>query len=243
MLSTSLRSHKRSGGHGEEVSGSLLLGELDTREQVLRVTHQRELPASPHLPGRHSVRGVARFGSGLAACNTSQLFLLDREAREILGVYSEQRFGDIHSVCARNGTLFVTATASDFLIGVDRELHKVSEWWAGSEQLLQPYMRDWQEQRVRQNHDFRRDANPSARFHMNHVCLDEDEDLLVTLPGMAYREGKSRVYNVTRHEFLFGGRPIPGQARHKRGLQCAARGNHRPRSRHQTWLASRSGPS
>ena len=74
-------------------------------------------------------------------------------------------------------------------------------------------MRDWQRQRIAADHDFRGDLNPGARFHMNHVCFDDRGNMLVTLPGMSYREGKSRVYNVTRHEFLFGGRPIPGATR------------------------------
>jgi len=212
-VSTSLRSGRRAGARGEEISGSLLIGYLDLQESAFRVTHQRELPESPHLPGRRSVRGVACFGSVLAACNTSQLFLLDADTREIVAVYSDERLGDIHSICAHDGLLYVTATASDCLIVVDQNLRKVREWWAGDDQALAPYMRDWQRTRFRENHDFRCDLNPGARFHMNHVCVDRKGDVLVTLPGMAYREGKSRVYNVTRQEFLFDGKPIPDAVR------------------------------
>jgi len=209
MLSTSIRNGRRAGGHGEEVSGSLLIGELDSEARTFTVERQFELPQSPHLPGRRSVRGIARFAGGIAACNTSQLFLLDEESGAIRRVFSDRRLGDVHSICARNGTLYVTATASDCILGVDRDFRKVSEWWAGSEVALDPYMRDWQRQRVGADHDFRGDLKPGARFHMNHVCFDQAGDMLVTLPGMSYREGKSRVYNVTRQEFLFGGRPIP----------------------------------
>jgi hypothetical protein len=213
MLSTSIRSARRVSGHGEEVSGSLLIGKLDIGEQTFTVSRQLELPESPHLPGRRSVRGVARFAGGIAACNTSQLFLLDEETNRVRCIYSERRFGDLHSICPRNGTLYLTATASDCIIGVDQNFRKVSEWWAGSEKALKLYIRDWQRQRISTDHDFRGDLNPGARFHMNHVCFDDRGNMLVTLPGMSYREGKSRVYNVTRHEFLFGGRPIPGATR------------------------------
>ena len=75
MLSTSIRSARRVSGHGEEVSGSLLIGRLDIGEQTFTVSRQLELPESPHLPGRRSVRGVARFAGGIAACNTSSAVL------------------------------------------------------------------------------------------------------------------------------------------------------------------------
>lgn len=209
VLSTSLRSGRRAGGRGEEVAGSVILGEVDLDELALRVHRQIDLPQSPHLPGRSSARGVAAFADAIAACNTSQLFLLDRELTRVLDCYSEPRFGDLHSVAARNGELFVTATASDCVIGVDRGLRRSFEWWAGCEAVLEPYIRDWQRERIGADHDFRSDANPGARFHMNHVCFNPADDLLVNLPGMAYKEGKSRVFNVTRGEFLFGGRPVP----------------------------------
>ncbi len=213
LLSTSLRSGRRAGGHGEEVSGSLVAGEVDLEAGTLRVERQVDLPESPHLPGRRSVRGIAPFADGVAATNTSQLFLLDRELTRILDCHSERRFGDIHSLAARDGELFVTATAADCIVGFDRGLTRTFEWWAGSEPVLEPYLRDWQRGRIAADHDFRHDANPGSRFHMNHVCFNETGEMLVNLPGMAYREGKSRVFNVTRGEFLFGGRPIPGAIR------------------------------
>lgn len=209
VLSTSLRSGRRAGGRGEEVSGSVIAGEVDLERLTLRVDRQVDLPQSPHLPGRSSARGIAAFAGGIAACNTSQLFLLDRELTRVLDRYSERRFGDLHSVAARNGELFVTATASDCIVGVDHGLRRTYEWWAGSEAVLEPYMRDWQRERIGADHDFRGDANPGARFHMNHVCFNRAGEMLVNLPGMSYKEGKSRVFNVDRGEFLFGGRPVP----------------------------------
>ena len=103
LISTSLRSGRRRGGRGEEVSGSLLLADLLPGERRLEVVAQMELPESPHLPGRRSVRGVADFAGCVAACNTSQLFLIDHDLETILDVYSERRFGDIHSIAAHDG--------------------------------------------------------------------------------------------------------------------------------------------
>lgn len=210
LLTTSLRSGRRTGGRGEEVSGSLLAGELDVEGRRLTVTHQRQLPESPHLPGRRSVRGVAPFAGGVAAANTSQVFLLDGALSEVHRVASERRFGDLHSLATRDGELIVSATASDSVIGLDAALRRTFTWWAGGEPALDVYMRDWQRDRVAADHDFRRDAHPGARFHLNHVFFDpEGGDLLVNLPGMHVGEGKARVWNVTRRRFCFGGAPIP----------------------------------
>lgn len=226
LIGTSLRSGRRRGGRGEEISGSLLLADLDTDRRRLDVLAQVALPPSPHLGGRRSVRGVAAFAGGVAACNTSQLFLLDREIGQVLEVYSERRFGDIHSIASHGEVLYVTATASDCIIAIDRDLRNVGEWWAGSEEDLLPFMRDWQKQRFAAEHDFRGDANPGARFHVNHVCFDEQGDMLVNLPGMVYRQGQPRVYNVSRHRFLFGGKPIDAATRGRIHDGVAINGHH-----------------
>ncbi len=221
LLTTSLRSGRRTGGRGEEVSGSLLLGEIDTELLTFRVDRQIELPESPHLPGRRSVRGVALFNGGVAACNTSQVFLLDPELREILGVYSEPRFGDLHSLAARDGRLYVAATASDSVIGLERSpagdaadgFARAFDWWAGDEPELDAWMRDWQRSRYRAGHDFRSDRNPGSRFHLNHVWFDEAGDLLVSLPGVEVGGADSRIWNVSRRGYELGGRPVPGTLR------------------------------
>jgi hypothetical protein len=210
LLSTALRSGRRVGGHGEEVSGSLLLGELDIEECLFRVERQTDLPESPHLAGRRSVRGVAPFAGGFAACTTSQVFLLDRELREVRAVVSDPRFGDLHSLAAHDGRLYVAATASDSVLAFDERLQRVWDWWAGHEPELDGWMRDWQRDRFRAGHDFRVDRNPGSRFHLNHVFFDPAGDLLVNLPGMEVGGADSRVWNVTRHRFEFGGRPVPG---------------------------------
>ena len=133
LISTSLRSGKRIDGQGEEVSGSLLLGTIDTNAPSFRLIKQVEVAQSPHRRGRNSVRGVAQFGDGFAVCNTTQLFTYDHNLEHVTGMYSEKRFGDIHSLAVRDAILYVTATASDSIIGLDGELTRVFEWWAGSE--------------------------------------------------------------------------------------------------------------
>src|SRR5215213_8702632 len=172
LLSTALRSGRRAGGRGEEVSGSLLLGELDVERGVFRVLRQVELPESPHLAGRRSVRGIALFAGGVAACNTSQVFLWDRELERVLAVHSEPRFGDLHSLAAQDGRLYVAATASDSILGFDPGFTRVFDWWAGHEPELDAWLRDWQRGRFRAGHDFRGDRNPGSRFHLNHVFFD-----------------------------------------------------------------------
>lgn len=210
LLSTALRSGRRVGGHGEEVSGSLLLGELDVERRVFRVGRQADLPESPHLAGRRSVRGIAPFAGGVAACNTSQVFLLSPDLAEIRAVCSDPRFGDLHSLAVSDGRLYVAATASDSVLAFDAGFNRVWDWWAGDEPDLDAWMRDWQRDRFRAGHDFRCDRNPGSRFHLNHVCFDEDGDLLVNLPGMEVGGADARVWNVTRRRFEFGGRPVPG---------------------------------
>ena len=58
----------------------------------------------------------------IAVCNSSQLLLFDRELRRIQAVCSDPAFGDIHTLTARDGVLYVTATASDSVIGLDGNL-------------------------------------------------------------------------------------------------------------------------
>jgi hypothetical protein len=213
LLSTALRSGRRAGGHGEEVSGSLLAGEVDTGRLVFRVERQTDLPESPHLPGRRSVRGLALFADGIAACTTSEVFLLDESLEHVRAVCSEPRFGDLHSLAARDGLLYVAATASDSVLAYDASFTRVWNWWAGDEPELDGWMRDWQRERFRAGHDFRADRNPGSRFHLNHVFFDEDGDLLVNLPGMEVGGADARVWNVTRRRFEFAGRPVPGTLR------------------------------
>jgi hypothetical protein len=213
LISTALRNGQRVGGRGEEISGSLLLGELDVERRTFEVIRQAELPESPHLSGRRSVRGVALFAGGIAVCNTSQVFLLDDELERIEHVHSEPRFGDLHSLASRDGRLYVAATASDSVLGFDADFARTLDWWAGSEPELDAYLRDWQRDRFRTGHDFRGDRNPGSRFHLNHVYFDEDGDLLVNLPGVEVGGAESRIWNVTRHRFELAGRPVPGTLR------------------------------
>lgn len=206
LVTTSLRSGRRIDGRGEETSGSLLLGTVDVEAQTFQFVKSVDVPESPHRPGRNSVRGAAPFGGGFAVCNTSQLFAFDRDLTRITGMYSEKRFGDIHSIAARDGILYVTATASDSIIGVDRELNKVFEWWAGSEAELAPHMNKHPMQAVMWDHDFRVRGPYWNRFHINHVLFDTTGDLIVNLPNLDTAQDASKLWNVTRHRFhMLGG--------------------------------------
>jgi len=220
LITTSLRSGRRVDGQGEEVSGSLLLGTVDTEALSFSLIKQVEVPQSPHRRGRNSVRGVARFADGFAVCNTTQLFLFDRKLERITGSYSEKRFGDIHSLAVRDGILYVTATASDSIIGLDRDLNRVFEWWAGSEPELARYMTEHPRQATLGDHDFRnKGGGVWNRFHINHVCFDGDGapggDMIVNLPNIAMGEGVTKLWNVTRKRFHLSGscrlNPIDGR--------------------------------
>jgi len=215
LISTSLRSGKRVDGHGEEVSGSLLLGTIDTRARCYRLIKQVEVPQSSHRRGRNSVRGIARFGDGFAVCNTTQLFLYDRNLERITGTYSEKRFGDIHSLAVREEVVYVTATASDSIIGLDRDLTRVFEWWAGSEPELARYMNEHPRQATMWDHDFRMKGGYWNRFHINHAFFDGNGDMIVNLPNIEVGPGVTKFWNVTRREFHLAGsaelNPIDGR--------------------------------
>jgi hypothetical protein len=215
LISTSLRSGKRVACQGEEVSGSLLLGTIDTASRCFRLIKQVEVPPSAHRRGRNSVRGVARFGDGFAVCNTTQLFLYDRHLERVTGLYSEKRFGDIHSLAVRDEILYVTATASDSIIGLDRDLTRVFEWWAGSEPELARYMNEHPRQATMWDHDFRIKGRYWNRFHINHVFFDANDDMIVNLPNIEIGEGVTKFWNVTQRRFHLVGstelNPINGR--------------------------------
>lgn len=216
LVTTSLRSGRRSGERGEEVSGSLLVGVVDVRERAFQLLREVEVPPSPHRPGRNSVRGVSRWGDGFAVCNTSQLFTYDRDLNHITGQYSEKRFGDIHSIAGRDGVLFVTATASDSIIGLDENLVRVFEWWAGSEPELAVHMNEHPGQAALPDRDFRyKGGGHWNRFHINHLLFNGEGDLIVNLPSLDARPGISKFWNVTRRRFhLLGSsdlNPIQGK--------------------------------
>ncbi|HXO21403.1 MAG TPA: hypothetical protein VOA87_15935 [Thermoanaerobaculia bacterium] len=208
LVSTSLRSGRRVGGRGEEVSGSLLLGEVDTVEGSFRALRQVELPPSPHRAGRRSVRGVAPFAGGIAACNTSQLFLFDRELDGILAVFSDRRFGDLHSIVLRDGVLYVAATAADSVLGIGANFAEVFAWWAGAEPELLAFGADHHRRRLPAGDDFRVQGRFRDRFHVNHVTFDEASgDMIVSLPDLHFEEGVSKFWNVTRRRFHLAGNP------------------------------------
>lgn len=201
LLTTSLRSGRRDGDRGEEVAGSIVLGELSVADETFRALHQTEVPISPHRPGRNSARGVAPFAGGFAVANTSQVFLYDRELREIGHVHSEPRFGDIHTLAVRDGVLYVTATASDSVLGFDRNWNRVFDWWAGREPELRELMEVPTAPELLETHDFRPRGPHGNQFHVNHVFFDPAGDLLVNLPYLHVEPGRSKVWNVTRRRF------------------------------------------
>ncbi|HVT59847.1 MAG TPA: hypothetical protein VHR45_15780 [Thermoanaerobaculia bacterium] len=207
LLSTSLRSGRRAGAQGEEVSGSLLVGELDTGAQSFALLGEVDVPPSPHRPGRRSVRGIAPFAGGVAVCNSTQLFLFDRDLARIQTVYSAPLFGDIHTLTEHAGVLYVTATASDSVVGLDRNLEQVFEWWAGAEPELDPFLADHHRQRRRQGDDFRLPSRYRDRFHVNQVAFTAGGDMIVSLPDLEFGDGVSKFWNVTRREFHLAGRP------------------------------------
>jgi hypothetical protein len=207
LVSTSLRSGRRSGGQGEEVSGSLLVGDVDCDRQTFELVSEVDVPPSPHRPGRSSVRGVAAFAGGVAVCNSSQLLLYDHELRRLAATYSEPAFGDIHALTERRGVLYVTATASDSVVGLDSNLDKVFEWWAGDEPELAAFMDEHHLQCWRQGSDFRPDGVCHDRFHINQVSFAPGGDMIVSLPDLEFGERVSKFWNVTRRRFHLAGVP------------------------------------
>ncbi len=201
LLTTSLRSGRRDGGAGEEVSGSLILGELSVERRTFRALRQIELPGSPHRPGRSSARGVAPFAGGLAVANSTQVFLFDRDLDRIERVVSEPRFGDLHSLAARDGVLYVTATASDSVLGFDERWRPVFDWWAGFEPELRDAMERPTPPALLARHDFRGKGPHGNQLHVNHVFFDPAGDLIVNLPYLEVAPGRSKLWNVTRRRF------------------------------------------
>jgi hypothetical protein len=207
LVSTSLRSGRRSGAQGEEIAGSLLIARLDAAGEGCELLREVEVPPSPHRPGRRSVRGTAAFAGGIAVCNSSQLFLFDRELRRIEAVRSDPAFGDIHALTVHEGVLYVTATASDSVVGLDGDLEKVFEWWAGEEPELAAFMAGHHRERWLRRDDFRMPGRHRDRFHINQVCFDAGGDMIVSLPDLEFADGVSKFWNVTRRRFHLAGRP------------------------------------
>ncbi len=193
LVSTSLRSGRRSSAQGEEIAGSLLIARLDAAGEGCELLREVEVPSSPHRPGRRSVRGTAAFAGGIAVCNSSQLFLFDRELRRIEAV--------------RSDPAFVTATASDSVVGLDGDLEKVFEWWAGEEPELTAFMAGHHRERWLRRDDFRLPSRHRDRFHINQVCFDAGGDMIVSLPDLEFAGGVSKFWNVTRRRFHLAGRP------------------------------------
>jgi hypothetical protein len=201
LLTTSLRSGRRTDGRGEEVGGSLLLGTVDIEEGVFRLERQIDLPESPHKPGRRSARGVALFAGGIAACNATEIFLLDGGLQGVRSSRSERRLDDIHSLVVRDGVLYVTATAADGLLGFDADLQQVSTWWAGDVPELARHMEAHQLEGFHGDRDYRIPGPSWDRYHINHVTLTPDGDLIVNLPDLDPAVGESKFWNVTRRCF------------------------------------------
>ncbi len=210
-LTTSLRTGRRRGGRGEEASGSLLVGTVDVDEKQFHCERQIALPASPHAPGRRSVRGVAPFAGGLAVCNATQVFLFDPELREIRASATDHRLGDIHSIAAREGVLYLSATAADSVLGVDERLRPVFSWWAGDEPELAAHLEDHHRERHRTHADVRAPGPLRDRFHLNHVAFDPAGDLIVNLPDLDPCPGESKLWNVTRRRFELAPDRPPGR--------------------------------
>ena len=206
-LTTSLRTGRRRSGRGEEVSGSLLVGTVDLDEEAFHCERQIALPASPHAPGRRSVRGVAPFAGGLAVCNATQVFLFDPGLREIRATATDHRLGDVHSIAARDGVLYLTATAADSVLGVDERLRPVFAWWAGDEPELAVHLEDHHRERHRAQADVRVPGPQRDRFHVNHVAFDPAGDLVVNLPDLDPGPGESKLWNVTRRRFELAAAP------------------------------------
>jgi hypothetical protein len=203
LLTTSLRSGRRDGDRGEEVAGSVIVGELSVADEVFRAVHQAEVPRSPHRPGRSSARGVAPWAGGYAVANTSQVFVYDSELRRIEHVHSEPRFGDLHSLVVRDGVLYVTATASDSVLGFDAGWNRVFDWWAGREPALRELMEVPTPPELLDDHDFRGRGPHGNQFHVNHLFFDPAGDLLANLPYLDVEPGLSKVWNITRRRFQY----------------------------------------
>jgi hypothetical protein len=188
-LTTSLRSGRRVDGRGEEIGGSLLIGTVDVEEEVFHCERQIAVPASSHSPSRRSARGVAPFAGGLAVCNATEVFLFSPDLREIVASASHPWLGDIHSIAARGGVLYLSATAADAVLGLDESLRPVFDWWAGDEPELARHL-EWKERGTLRD-----------RFHLNHVAFDPAGDLIVNLPDLDPGPGESKLWNVTRQRF------------------------------------------
>lgn len=208
-LTTSLRNGRRVDGRGEEIGGSLLVGTVDLESEVFVCERQIALPVSRYAPNRRAARGVTPFAGCLAVCNAAEVFLFDPGSWEIVASASHPWLGDIHSIAAREGVLYLSATAADAVLGLDESLRPVFTWWAGGEPELDRHLLDHHRERHRAGEDVREKGRFRDRFHLNHVAFDPGGDLIVNLPDLAPERGESKLWNVTRQRFEL---PIPCDA-------------------------------
>lgn len=208
-LTTSLRSGRRVDGRGEEIGGSLLAGTVDLEGEVFVCERQIALPVSPYALNRRSARGVTPFAGHLAVCNAAEVFLLDSELREIVASASHPWLGDVHSIAARDGVLYLCATAADAVLGLDESLRPVFGWWAGDEPELDRHLLDHHRERHRAGEDVRAKGRFRDRFHLNHLVFSLDGDLIVNLPDLEPGPGESKLWNVTRRRFEL---PLPADS-------------------------------
>jgi len=220
LLSTSLRSGRRASGWGEEISGALLLGVVDPGALTFQVERSIPVPASRHRARRRAVRGICAFGGGWAVANATEVFLYDRRLERIEAAFSNRWLGDLHTFSSDGEILYLTATAADAVVGIDRRFQPVFQWWAGDEpplrRYLHPHHLENHHRAHRGEHDFR-PLNPQReRFHLNHTFLTPEGDLVVNLPDLDPKDetprdevapGITKFWNLTRRRFHFPALP------------------------------------
>ena len=217
LLSTSLRSGRRASGWGEESSGALLLGSVDPATLTFQVERSIPVPASRHRARRRAVRGICAFGDGWAVANATEVFLYDLQLKRIEAAFSSRWLGDLHTFSTDGENLYLTATAADTVVGIDRRFQPVFQWWAGDEpelrRYLHPHHLENHHRAHRGEHDFR-PLNPQReRFQLNHTFLTPAGDLVVNLPDLDPKDeaepGLSKFWNITRRRFHFPALPHP----------------------------------
>lgn len=199
LLTTSVRSGKRVGTRGEEVGGSLLSGTLRPSEGKLVVDMIISLPESLYIKGRNSIRGITMHNGRIAVATCTDVFFLDRKTFQIEDSYTSNRLGDIHSLLSHNGILYITATTSDSVVGINDKKEVVFDWCAWHEPQLASFVEATGDLETQ---EFRTICNNFESFHINHISVDHTGDLFVNLSLIR------KVFNITKHGFAFKGNPL-----------------------------------
>lgn len=185
------------GERGEEITTALLFTRIDLERKENIFVKKMDLPGSPHTIGRGALTGLCKFGSNIAVANASEIRIIDPSTSEIKRKIDHHLFGGLHSLADIGGTLYVTCTAANCILGFDTNGKEVSRWYAGNEPSLCDFVPDSHKKKYKGNIDFRDDSALDVGLHINHVFMGPEGDIILSLGAI------HKYYNFTKRKLLF----------------------------------------